>query len=104
MEYNATGSPKWEAAIAKMMMFKARIISLIVKLVLRQVYKASTSMPSTAQPARMVNPIPTPKKNPPKMETNNLSEVITGYGTYSRQSPSMTMQKKVLAANLLLME
>jgi hypothetical protein len=104
MEYNAVGIPYFVAANENIIILRPNIISLIVKLERRSVYKANTSIPSTAQPARMVSPIPTPRKNPPKIEINNLSSVITGNSGYSKQIPSNTTVKKVLNANPLLME
>src|SRR5215471_2663047 len=100
MEYNAVGKPNLEAATQNISTFNARIISLIVKLVFRHVYNASTSIPSTAHPARIVNPIPTPRKKPPKTETSSLSEVTAMWGIRYKQIPRIKMQRNVLSANL----
>ena len=70
--------PKPIAAIKNKMTLMPKMISEIVKPDRLKVYKANTSIPSMAQPPRMPKPIPTPKKTPPKIEINNLSDVMTG--------------------------
>ena len=64
------------AANAKMIMLMNMMISpmLVPSFLLTKM--ASTSVPSITEPPRMANPIPAPKKNPPKIEISNLSLVI----------------------------
>ena len=70
--------PNPMAAIKNKMTLIPKIISEIVKPDRFKVYKANTSIPSMAQPPRIPKPMPKPKKTPPKIEINNLSDVITG--------------------------
>ena len=58
------------------MILKIKIISPIVKDVLRLIKTANTSVPSMTEPPRIANPIPNPRKKPPKTEINNLSSVM----------------------------
>ena len=50
---------------------------------------AKTSVPSKTAPPLIENPIPAPRKKPPKIATSNLSLVITG-----KETKAKTVEKR----------
>ena len=74
------------------------MISPIVVPNLRLKKIASTSVPSITAPPRTANPIPAPRKKPPKMATNKLSFVMLGKVTNARQTESPAIAIAVFTA------
>ena len=66
------------AAIMKRKILKTVIKSPTVKLDFLLTEIANTSVPSITAPPLIENPIPLPKKNPPKTAIKSLSAVMVG--------------------------
>ena len=63
---------------------------------------ARTSVPSITEPPLIDKPIPSPKKNPPKTDINNLSSVIIGNSIRCTLNARNRIAKILLTANFLL--
>ena len=62
---------------------------------------AKTSVPSMTAPPRTDNPIPAPRKKPPKTATNKLSSVTLGKWTIANTKASPVIDSDVLMAKVL---